>query len=173
MGEVSLPWRSAAQRQHRQQRQWLFAMAGVSLAAVAVALVSQHVFDMRPCPWCILQRLVFLVIAALSVGAALSSPPLLRRVLTAAAALSACAGLATALYQHFVAAHSQSCNLTLADRIISGLALDHALPSVFAVQASCADAAVALAGMPYEFWSGLLFAALAAAAAYSLRPVRS
>ena len=32
----------------------LLAMAAVSVAAVGIALVSQHVFDMQPCPWCIL-----------------------------------------------------------------------------------------------------------------------
>ena len=72
--------------------------------------------------------------------------------------------MAAALYPHFVAAKSQSCNLTLADRIVSGLGLDHALPAVFQVVASCADAAVSLAGVPYEFWSLLLYAGLAVAA---------
>ena len=39
-------------------------VAGVALAGVGAALVSQHVFDMQPCPWCVLQRLIFVVIAA-------------------------------------------------------------------------------------------------------------
>ena len=33
------------------------------LAAIGVALVSQHVYDMQPCPWCVLQRAVFAAIA--------------------------------------------------------------------------------------------------------------
>jgi disulfide bond formation protein DsbB len=71
------------------------------------------------------------------------------------------AGVAAALWQHFVAAHSTSCNLTLADRIVGATGLGEALPQVFAAYASCADAAVRLAGLPYEFWSGALFVALA------------
>ena len=35
----------------------------LSLGALAAALVSQHVFDMQPCPWCVLQRLIFVLLA--------------------------------------------------------------------------------------------------------------
>jgi disulfide bond formation protein DsbB len=37
-----------------------------ALLALAVALVSQYVFDMQPCPWCVLQRLLFLAIAGVA-----------------------------------------------------------------------------------------------------------
>jgi disulfide bond formation protein DsbB len=54
---------------------WLLAIAALSVAGVAAALVSQHVFDMPPCPWCVLQRAVYLAIAALClIGAALPVP---------------------------------------------------------------------------------------------------
>ena len=33
----------------------------MAVAAVGAALVSQHVFDIQPCPWCVLQRLIFLL----------------------------------------------------------------------------------------------------------------
>jgi disulfide bond formation protein DsbB len=56
-----------------------------------------------------------------------------------------------------VAAVTSSCKLTLADRIMSGLGLDALAPEVFAPRASCADAAVDLAGVPYEFWSLALY----------------
>ena len=82
----------------------------------------------------------------------------------ALAALFAASGVAAAAWQHFVAAKSVSCDLTLADRIVSGLALDRLLPDVFAARASCADAAVDLFGVPYEFWSLALFAVIGLAA---------
>ena len=41
-------------------------MAVLSVAAVAIAVIAQHYFDVRPCPWCVLQRGIFLVLAALS-----------------------------------------------------------------------------------------------------------
>lgn len=136
-------------------------MAGLCVLAVALALVSQHVFGMEPCPWCVLQRVIFLAIALeCVVGYFMPSTNASRMVAISTFLLSAC-GIAAALWQHFVAAASNSCNLTLADQIVSGLMLDTLLPDVFSPRASCADAAVNLLGMPYEFWSLGLFALLA------------
>lgn len=146
----------------------LLGMVVIGLGAVGAALVSQHVFDMQPCPWCTLQRLVFVLIAL----AALVGLLLHRAGGALFALVLALAGAGVALYQHFVAAQSQSCNLTLADRILSGLSLDALLPSVFSPQASCADAAVDLLGVPYEFWSLMLFGLLAAMALAVLRSRR-
>ena len=140
----------------------LIALAGIG--AVAAALVSQHLFDMQPCPWCVLQRLVFLSVALVcAVGWAVRGVAV-RRTLASVALVLALCGIAAALWQHFKAAASASCNLTLADKIVSGaLHLDSLLPEVFAVRASCADAAVDLLGVPYDLWSLALFTAMAAA----------
>lgn len=144
-------------------------IALVSLAAVAVALVSQHVFDMPPCPWCVLQRVVFVAIAiACAIGLVIRNG--LGRGLSALLVLLlSLAGVAAALWQHFVAAATDSCNLTLADRIVAGMGLDALAPEVFQARASCADAAVKLAGVPYEFFSLALFAIFALAALRLLR----
>jgi len=148
----------------------LFTGVGVvALAAVGGALVSQHVFHMEPCPWCVLQRLIFLVIGALALLAAMLPVRLLRGLLGVVIAALGASGIAAALWQHFVAAKSTSCNLTLADRIVSGLGLDAGLPAVFEVRASCSEAATHLLGVPYEFWSLALFAVLAGAALIALR----
>lgn len=136
-------------------------MAGLCVLALTLALVSQHVFDMQPCPWCVLQRLIFLVIALECVVACFMSAANARRMLAFTVFIVSACGMAAALWQHFVAAASSSCNLTLADRIVSGLMLDTLLPDVFSPRASCADAAVNLLGVPYEFWSLGLFAVLA------------
>ena len=147
-------------------------MVLLPLAAVAAALVSQHVYDMQPCPWCVLQRVVFVAIAAVSLPALLVRSPLVSRVLAGVALLLAACGMAAALWQHFVAASSTSCNLTLADRIVSSLGLDSAWPEVFAAYASCADAAVKLMGLSYEFYSLLLFGLLAVLALRLVRQPR-
>jgi disulfide bond formation protein DsbB len=143
----------------------LLGIAALSLAAVGVALWTQHALGMEPCPWCILQRLIFVAIAlaallGLLLGRALAA------VLVLGLSLS---GIAAALWQHFVAAASDSCNLTLAEKIVSGLKLDGLLPEIFQPRASCADAAVKLLGLPYEFWSLGLFALLALLAVRLLR----
>jgi disulfide bond formation protein DsbB len=146
------------QRYSRTQLHLLVAV--LSFGAVGVALVTQYRFDMQPCPWCVLQRLIFVAIGAVALlGLAWRSwggkraVPLLLLLLCGS-------GIAAALWQHFVAAASASCKLTLADRIVSGLQLDALLPSVFEARANCADAAVDLAGIPYEFWSLALFVAI-------------
>ena len=46
-----------------RSRGLMLAAVLVPLAAVAAALVSQYAFDMQPCPWCVLQRLLFVVMA--------------------------------------------------------------------------------------------------------------
>jgi len=147
------------------------AVAAVSAAAMAAALVSQHVYGMQPCPWCVLQRLVFTMIglAALAAALAPARAGVARRTGAALVGLLALAGVAAALWQHFVAASSVSCNLTLADRIMSATGLDLAWPEVFAAFASCADAKVNLFGVPYEFWSLVLFAAFAVASVWLWR----
>ena len=73
------------------------------------------------------------------------------------------------MWQHFVAARSASCNLTLADRIMTATQLDQLLPAVFEARASCADAAVNLAGIPYDFLAAAVFVACAVAAIGVLR----
>lgn len=143
-------------------RRSLLAVAAVSVGSVGVALVSQYQFNMLPCPWCTFQRLLYLVVGALALAAALL-PGLTRRLLAALGALVALGGVAAAYWQHFHAAAGDSCDLTLADKILKQLGLFDLAPSVFAPMASCADASVDLLGVPYAIWSLLLFAALAAA----------
>jgi disulfide bond formation protein DsbB len=144
-------------------------IALASVAAIAAALVSQHVFDMQPCPWCVLQRLVFAAIALAGLAAWVANAAWLRRTALALVVVLALAGGAAALWQHFVAASSASCNLTLADKIIAQLGLDASLPEVFQPRASCADAAVDLLGVRYELWSLALYLLLGVAALFGLR----
>jgi protein dithiol:quinone oxidoreductase len=148
-------------------------LGGVALggvAAVGAALVSQHVFDMQPCPWCVLQRLIFLAVSAAAVVGLLWRSGLGRRVSGGLVMLLALCGVAAALWQHFVAKSSASCDLTLAERIVAATGLDGRFPEVFAAYASCADASVDLVGLPYELWSLLLFALIGFFGWLCLRP---
>jgi disulfide bond formation protein DsbB len=158
-----------------QQRPNLLLAAGAlaSVAALGAALVSQHVFGIDPCPWCVLQRLIFAVIAIVCVLGLLMRGHMAKRIVGGAVLLLAIEGIVAALWQHFVAAASTSCNLTFADRVMTSLQLDALLPEVFQARASCADAAVRLAGIPYEFYSLALFVLLGLAGALVLiQPAR-
>lgn len=141
----------------------------LGVAAVAAALVSQHVYDMQPCPWCVLQRLIFVAIAA-ACGLGLLWRGTAGRVVAATLALAlALSGVAAALYQNQVAAKTESCAFTFPERFIAGLRLDAWLPDVFQARANCIDAAVDLWGVPYEFYSLALYVVVAIGAVALLR----
>jgi disulfide bond formation protein DsbB len=147
----------------------LGSMAVVGIGAVGAALVTQHVFGMQPCAWCVLQRMIFLAIAAASLVGLLWRAPLGRRIGAGLALVLAACGVSAATWQHFVAANTASCDLSLAERVVGATGLDGRWPDVFMPMASCADAAVTLAGLPYEFWSLGLFIGLGATALIVLR----
>jgi disulfide bond formation protein DsbB len=129
--------------------------------AVAAALYTQKVLDMQPCPWCVLQRAIFLAIAIVALPGLLAGTRLASWLSGALVTLLALSGMAAALWQHFVAAASASCAMTLADRVVRGLGLDELWAEGFSATASCADAATTLFGVPYEFYSLALFTGLA------------
>jgi protein dithiol:quinone oxidoreductase len=131
----------------------------VSLGAVGVALYTQQRMGLDPCAWCVLQRLIFVAIAVAALPGLLIGTRLPSWISGALMALLALSGAAAALWQHFVAANSQSCAMTLADRIVRGSTLDEIAPSVFSATAPCSQKAVLL-GVPYEFYSLLLFVGL-------------
>ncbi len=149
----------------RMPRGVLALVALLALAAVGLALLSQHGFGMQPCPWCIFQRVLYLALAAVALLGWISKP----RGMQTAAALGVLAlalgGVASAVFQHKVAALDASCALTLADRFLMATGLETTLPWLFQVTATCMDSAgYRLLGLGYEVWSGALFALLAATA---------
>jgi disulfide bond formation protein DsbB len=132
-------------------------IALLAWAGVAAALASQHVLDMQPCPWCTVQRLLYLLaglFALLSVPVTQSS--LRARALLLTSGVLAAGGLAAALQQHFVAAQTSSCALTAADRFMTATGLDELLPSVFKATAACDEANAPMLGVPYSLWSAAL-----------------
>lgn len=146
------------------QQRW-FAYSGLlSLLALAIALLSQHVFGLRPCAWCVFQRLllIFIVLGSLVGYAALLYK---KRVLALVARLliiiTAIGGIAAAWYQYTVAAKLFSCDMTLADRVMTQSGLESTLPWLFGIYASCMDAAVSLLGLDYAIWGLLLFSVIA------------
>ena len=140
----------------------------VALAAVGVAAIAQYVFNMQPCPWCVLQRFIYIVVGVLALLAA-ALPTLLRRLFSALALLASLSGVAAALWQQLHAVNEASCDLSLAERIVSALQLDRYVPQLFVAYASCGDAAVSVLGIPFAVWSCILFVLLAVVLAWSLR----
>ncbi len=146
-------------------------IAIASWLALAFALFSQHVLGMAPCAWCILQRMIVLLIAVVATTA------WVLRHRTGALALGsglavvlALGGAVAAWYQHTVAANAFSCDLTFADRVVAGSGLDQTLPAIFGIYATCADSAVDLLGVRYEIWTLILFIVIAVLGVTALTP---
>jgi len=148
--------------------QVLVAVGLVSLGAVGLAAIAQYAFNMQPCPWCVLQRFIYIVVGVLALVAA-ALPGLGRRVFIGLALLGTLSGVASALWQQLHAVNEASCDLSLAERIVSGLHLDSLVPQLFIAYASCGDAAVSVLGIPFAVWSCLLYVILALLLAWSLR----
>ena len=148
--------------------QVLVAVGVLALGSVALAALAQYAFDMQPCPWCVLQRLISIVVGVLALLAALlSNTP--RRVLIGLALLGTLCGIAAALWQQLAAVNENSCDLSLAERITTALQLDRLLPQLFIAYASCADAAVSVLHVPFAVWSCAMYVILALLLAWTLR----
>lgn len=140
----------------------LHGIALLCVGAVLVALISQYAFDMRPCAWCVFQRVIYLFIALLCWGAiALRRLPAATFLLSAAVPFAALGGAVAAWYQYDVASEMFSCDLTFADRFMVNSGLDAGLPWLFGIQASCLDARVEMLGIEYAIWSLMLFLVIA------------
>ena len=148
-------------------RRMLRLIALICLVAVGIALVSQHVFDMAPCAWCVFQRLIYIGIAVVCwIGLALGRVRAgLGRLAAAGAVILAIGGVISAWYQYTVAAQMFSCAQTFADRFMVQSGLDAGLPWVFGIYATCMDARVDLLGVEYALWSLALFVILGVMAA--------
>ncbi len=132
-------------------------IAIVAWGGVGAALISQHLFGLQPCPWCIAQRIAYLLVGFFAVLSILATQvSVWARIPLAVAGLAAAAGLAGALYQHLVAAQTSSCAFTAVDRFLMATGLDEALPEVFKATAACDEANAPMLGVPYSLWSAAL-----------------
>ena len=148
----------------------LHTISALCVAALVFALVSQHVFGMQPCAWCVLQRLIFVLIAVVCWVGLLAGhlAAWLRRVAALLTLGLSIAGITAAWYQYTVAAHMFSCDLTFADRFMVQSGLDANVPWVFGIFASCMDARVSILGIEYALWSLGLFAVIAVISLFAL-----
>jgi disulfide bond formation protein DsbB len=129
-------------------------IAVVAWGGVLAALASQYVIGLQPCPWCIIQRIAYLLVGLLALlSLFVTQSSLWARLPLLLAGVAALGGLAAALYQHFVAAATASCAFTAADRFLMATGLDELLPAVFKATAACDEANAPMLGVPYSLWS--------------------
>ncbi|MBK1719914.1 disulfide bond formation protein B [Thiocystis violacea] len=150
----------------------------LSLASAALVLASLLLtpwLELEPCHLCVFQRLLFMLIAVLALGAALSAGRV-RFVLGALLALTAAAGTATAAYQSWLqeyAAGSVSCvasEMGPIERLIEWLGQQ--APTLFLATGFCEDKALVLLGLSMAQWALLFFIGMLAMTVWQLRANR-
>jgi len=144
-------------------------VAVLSLGALIIALFSQHMLNMRPCAWCVFQRLLLIGITVFAaVGYFFSNSRFITIPSTLLFTSLALAGALAAWYQYSVAAQQFSCAQTFADKFMSSTGLDAALPWLFGIYATCMDARVDLLGIEYAIWALMLFIIIATIGMFAL-----
>ena len=126
---------------------------------------------MRPCAWCVFQRLLLIVVLAFSIFGYLVASLKLRflsQLFGLLSALTAIGGVLSAWYQYNVAAKLFSCDMTFADRFMTQSGLESALPWLFGIYSTCMDATVHVFGLEYALWALLLFVIIGAVMLYGL-----
>lgn len=149
-----------------------FALIGiVAIALVAASLVLTRALDLAPCPLCIFQRMLYLLLAGLVLVGALWPRALIGSgVLALAAGIG---GLATAVYQSWMQAFptlSVACGPTdpnLIEQLVYWAGAK--VPWLFAAWGECASREWELFGLSLANWSVLAFFAFGATIALQLR----
>ena len=138
----------------------------VALAAfglTAAGLLIGEAMNLQPCPLCIFQRLLYLLIGCLAVVGALV--PSWGRLWAALLGLTAVGGLATAGYQswlQYLPTASMECGFgepTLIEQIVDWFGV--LWPAVFMATGFCSSKDWMFLGLSMANWSGLCFLAFA------------
>jgi protein dithiol:quinone oxidoreductase len=138
---------------------WLLLAVGSGALAIASVVLTLWL-NLQPCHLCIFQRLLFMAVGVLTLGAALSEG-LMRRTLGVLVALIATAGGATAAYQTWLQAQppgSVSCiggELGPIELLVEWLGRQ--VPSLFLATGFCEDEALVILGLSLAQWSLLCF----------------
>lgn len=152
-------------------RVWFVVLATGAFAFVIAGLVIQDMYRLSPCPLCIFQRLLYVLIGLIAVlGAAL---PIASRLCAALLALTGLGGIATAGYQTWMQAFphlANECSYTdpnLIERFVDWLGMQW--PTLFLATGFCASRDWEFLGLSIANWSLVAFAGFAVAAVLLLR----
>lgn len=152
-------------------RAWFAALSLGALGLVAVGLELQTMLRLSPCPLCIFQRLLYIVIGLFALGGVCCP----RAAKLWAAGLFALSGLGVgvAAYQSWMQAFpelAKECSFTdpgLIERVVDWLGMQY--PSLFMATGFCTSREWEMFGLSMANWSLLVFAGIAACALVLLR----
>jgi disulfide bond formation protein DsbB len=145
-------------------RAWFAALALGSLGVAAGGLELQALFRVAPCPFCIFQRLLYMVIGVLALGGVIL--PAAGMLWSGVIGLLALGGAAIAGYQSWMQAFPglvNECGMSdpnAIERLVDWLGM--AWPSLFLATGFCSSKEWVFLGLSIANWSFWLFAAIAA-----------
>jgi disulfide bond formation protein DsbB len=151
---------------------WIFAAIFAATAMlIAFAMYLQHELGLEPCPMCILQRYLFMAIAAVALLAAIHAPKCIGlKAYGALVALFALVGGGTAVRHSYLQRfpdESTSCMGTDLEFLINNFPLAQALPKIFAGTGECAKVQWRFLWLSIPEWALVWFVILAAVALWA------
>lgn len=152
-------------------RAWFAALSLGCFGLVAVGMELQSLLRLAPCPLCIFQRLLYLVIGALALFGFIL--PQGRQVWTALIAVVALFGAGVAGYQTWMQAFPElasECSYVdpnLIERFVDWLGMQYS--PLFLATGFCSSKEWVFLGLSMANWSVLMFAGIAAYAALLFR----
>lgn len=147
-------------------RTLLLTTAAVCFLLIGVALYLQHVVDLLPCPLCVIQRYLFLVIAIGCLIGAFARKPKLGAGIGLLAGLG---GLGVVGKHLYVLAHPGfSCGIDPTETFLNKLPSATYLPWLFQADGLCENATEGFLGLSIPQWSAVWFVILTATMAWVL-----
>ncbi len=152
-------------------RAWFASLGLGCLGLVAVGMELQALLRLSPCPLCIFQRLLYIVIG--SIGLAGVLVPVARPLWAGLAALLALLGVGVAGYQTWMQAYphlAPECSFTdpnAIERLVDWLGMQ--MPSLFLATGFCSSREWEFLGLSMANWSLLIFAGIVGSAVLLMR----
>lgn len=155
-------------------RHGLYAVALGAFGLVGAGLVLGEVLQLNPCPLCIFQRVLYLLVGLFAlIGALGADRPAVRNGAGGLAVVAALGGLATAGYQTWMQAYpslAMECGFSdpnLIERLVDWLG--QLWPYMFLATGFCTSKEWVFLGLSMANWSVVCFLALGLFAFFSLR----
>lgn len=150
--------------------------AMLTLVILAIALIMQYVFDLMPCPLCLVQRGVFVMIGAFALAEYFSqNKPLQRKVFALFTTLSSALGMAIAgrhiWLQNTPASEIPSCLPSL-DYLVDTFNFTQIVKKVFQGSSECSEVSLTLLGLTIPQQTFILFALYFLFSTLKLLPTR-
>jgi disulfide bond formation protein DsbB len=141
-------------------------LLGVAFAAISllgVGLYMQHVKDMQPCPWCVIQRYAFAAVALICLITA-ALPRAVSKFGAGLGMLAALGGIGAASWHLWVQAHPEvSCGIDPMETSLNTIPTAKLLPFLFTANGFCTTPYDPILGLSIPQWSLLWFSVFAIA----------